>query len=108
MCFIAIRMIGDCVQDKTDVLVLVSGDSDLLPSIEFIQKNYPNKKIRVYFPPTITSVELRKNMNTRKGKVVFLENNKPKFVNSIMPDCVTNGEKTYFIPPKWKNSLSEP
>ncbi|GHT52482.1 hypothetical protein AGMMS49982_12850 [Bacteroidia bacterium] len=102
---IAIRMIGDCVQDKTDVLVLVSGDSDLLPPIEFIQKNYPDKKIRVYFPPTIISVELRKNMNTRKGKVVFLENNKPKFVNSIMPDCVTNGEKTYSIPPKWKNSL---
>ena len=28
---VAIRMLGDCVQNKTDILVLVSGDGDLLP-----------------------------------------------------------------------------
>jgi uncharacterized LabA/DUF88 family protein len=99
---IAIRMIGDCVQDKTDVLVLVSGDSDLVPPIEFIQNNYPDKKIRVYFPPTIRSMDLRNNMNAHKSKVVFLENNKPKFMNSIMPDDVVKNGKRYSIPPKWK------
>ncbi|KAA6328767.1 6-hydroxy-3-succinoylpyridine 3-monooxygenase HspA [termite gut metagenome] len=99
---IAIRMVGDCVQDKTDVLVLVSGGSDLIPPIEFIQKNHPDKKIRVYFPPTIISVDLRNNMKAHKGKVVFLENNKNKFINSVMSNDVIKDGKTYSIPPKWK------
>lgn len=41
---ISVRMMGDCVKNLTDTIVLVSGDSDLLPPIEFIQKNYPQKK----------------------------------------------------------------
>ena len=40
---ISIRMITDCFQEKTDSLILVSGDSDLLPPIEFIQKNLGGK-----------------------------------------------------------------
>jgi uncharacterized LabA/DUF88 family protein len=99
---VAIRMIGDCVQDKTDVVVLVSGDSDLLPPVEFIQKNYPNKKVKVYFPPTIFSADLKNNIKAHHGKIVFLENNLNKFLNSIMPDNVNKGGKTYSIPEKWK------
>jgi uncharacterized LabA/DUF88 family protein len=99
---IAIRMIGDCVQDKTDVIVLVSGDSDMLPPVEFIQKNYPEKKVRIYFPPTIFSVDLKNNTKVHKGKIVFLENNLNKFIDSIMPDNITKNGKTYSIPEKWK------
>lgn len=40
---ISIRMVADCVQDKTDTIILVSGDNDLVSPIEFIQKNYPHK-----------------------------------------------------------------
>lgn len=59
---ISIRMIADRVQNKTDVVVPVSGDSDLVPPIEFIQHNYPAKKIRVYFPPSISSANMQSNM----------------------------------------------
>ncbi|GHT10399.1 hypothetical protein FACS189432_09660 [Bacteroidia bacterium] len=99
---VAIRMIGDCVENKTDVIVLVSGDSDMLPPVEFIQQKYPQKKVRVYFPPTVFSVDLKNNIKYHNGKVVFLENNFNKFENSIMPDVVTKNGKTYSIPPKWK------
>jgi len=99
---VAIRMIGDCVDNKTDIIVLVSGDSDLLPPIEFIQHKYPSKKIRVYFPPTVYSVDLKNNVKGHNGKIVFLENNFNKFDNSIMADTVTKGGKTYSIPEKWK------
>ena len=99
---IAIRMIGDCVDDKTDVIVLVSGDSDLLPPLEFIRQKYPQKKIRVYFPPTIFSLDLKNNVKNSNGKIVFLENNFNKFLNSSMPDVVTKDSKTYTIPAKWK------
>ena len=99
---LAIRMIGDCVEDKTDVVVLVSGDSDLLPPLEFIQQKYPKKKVRVYFPPTIFSLDLKKHIKLRNGKIVFLENNFNKFSASVMPDTVTKNGKTYSIPGKWK------
>ncbi|MCL1933523.1 MAG: NYN domain-containing protein [Candidatus Azobacteroides sp.] len=99
---VAIRMIGDCVDDKTDVVVLVSGDSDMLPPLEFIQQKYPKKRIRVYFPPTVFSIDLKNNVKNRNGKIVFLENNFNKFISSIMPDVVSGNGKTYTIPGKWK------
>ena len=98
----AIRMIGDCMDNKTDIIVLVSGDSDLLPPIEFIQHKYPSKKIRVYFPPTVFSVDLKNNVKSHNGKIVFLENNFSKFEYSIMSDIVTKDGKTYNIPEKWR------
>ena len=104
---VAIRMIGDCLENKTDNIVLVSGDSDLLPSLEFIQRKYPQKKIRVYFPPTVISVDLKNNVKAHNGKIVFLENNFNKFMNSIMPDVVSKDGKTYTIPEKWKIEFSE-
>lgn len=99
---ISIRMIGDCVQDKTDRIILISGDSDLIPPIEFIVKNYPSKRIRVFFPPAISSASLNSLMRRCGSKTVFLKNNLPKFVNAIMPDDVMAGETKYSIPPKWK------
>ena len=35
-------MIADCVMDLTDTVALVSADSDLVPPLEFIQKQYPS------------------------------------------------------------------
>lgn len=99
---ISIRMIADCVQDKTDVVVLVSGDSDLVPPIEFIQHNYPQKKIRVYFPPSISSSNLASNMRYHGGKTISLQSNFNKFLLSQMPENVSQGMKTYSIPEKWK------
>ena len=99
---LSVRMIGDCVMDKTDHLVLVSADIYLIPPIEFIQKNYPAKKVKVYFPPSNYSHDLKDNLIHHKSKPVMLINNKPKFVNSIMEDNVTDGDKTYTIPPSWK------
>ena len=102
---ISIRMIADCFQGKTDSLILISGDSDLLPPIEFIQKNYPGKKIKVHFPPTIYSHNIDNNMKYHKSKVVLLEKSLNKFVNCQMPDTVSANGKTYTIPEKWKSRL---
>lgn len=49
---ISVRIIADCVMNATDIVVLISADSDLVPPIEFIQKHYPQKRIKVYFPPS--------------------------------------------------------
>jgi hypothetical protein len=85
---ISVEMLGDCALDKTDILVLISADSDLVPVINHIITNYPNKKVRVYFPPKRSSADLQSSMN---GKVVRLENNKPKFISAVMPNDITIG-----------------
>lgn len=101
---ISVRMIGDCVQDNTDTIILVSGDSDLLPPIEFIQRNYPEKRVKAFFPPSIFSRDISQNIKNHRGKVTLLGNNFNKFRLALMPDEVSNnqGDK-YTIPAEWKH-----
>ena len=99
---ISVQMMGDCALDSVDTLVLVCADSDLVPPLQFIKQHYPQKKIRVYFPPDNFSGALRDFMKTCKGKAIRLEKNKIKFLNSIMPDVITHNGITQTIPPKWK------
>jgi len=98
---ISVQLIGDCALNNTDKLVLITADSDLVPPIEFIKKNFPSKKIKIHFPPMNSSADL---LHITRGKVVFLENNKRKFEKSIMSDTVDNKEGTdsATIPPEWK------
>ena len=98
---ISIRMLADCVRDTTDVVVIVSGDSDLLPPIEFIQHSYPDKQVRAFFPPSIFSRDISNNIKAHKGKVTMLEKNYNKFLVAQMPQCVTDGNSTYTMPEKW-------
>ena len=98
---ISVRMMGDCVQNLTDTIVLVSGDSDLLPPIEFIQKNYPQKKVRAFFPPAIFSRDIAQNIKQHRHKVTLLEKNLDKFVRAQMPNQVLEGNKKYIIPEEW-------
>ena len=98
---ISVRMIADCVTDATDQFVLVSADSDLIPPIEFIQKHYPNKKIKLYFPPSRFSSDLRDNALHHRSKPILLEKNKVKFENSRMPDIVSANGKSFTKPANW-------
>jgi hypothetical protein len=96
---ISVKMMGDCALNCVDTLVLVCADSDLIPPLQFIKQHYPEKKIKVYFPPDNYSGALNAFMKSFKKKVIRLENNKSKFLNSIMPDVVTRDGTTYTIPP---------
>jgi len=99
---ISVQMMGDCALNNVDTLVLVCADSDLLPPLQFIKTYFPDKKIRVYFPPDNFSGALRDFMKAQNKWVVRLEKNKVKFFNSIMPDVVEKDGITQTIPLKWK------
>jgi hypothetical protein len=47
---IALWMLHDAQQDLCDRLILVSGDSDLVPAIAMVKDHYPTKQIVVYVP----------------------------------------------------------
>jgi len=100
---IALRLVDDCAIDNVDTLVLVSADSDLVPPLQLIKRRYPEKNIRVYFPPSNFSAALENFMKSNNKTIVRLERGKSKFQNSIMPDTVTVGETSYTIPPKWQS-----
>lgn len=98
---ISVHLIGDCSLNKTDNLVLITADSDLVPPIEYIKANFPRNKIKIYFPPKNSSFDLFRVSNKR---IIYLENNKYKFENSVMDDEVFSSDKSdsAIIPKEWK------
>lgn len=99
---ISVRMIEDCINGSTDTLVLVSADSDLIPPLESIKRNFPEKSIKVYFPPSRYSRDIKDFLYQLKKKPVLLEKNIKRFEDAIMPDVVSKDDKQYTIPEKWK------
>jgi len=49
---IALQMIDDAYQGLCDRMILVSGDSDLVPAIELVKKRHPQIQVSVYIPAT--------------------------------------------------------
>jgi uncharacterized LabA/DUF88 family protein len=94
---ISVNMIMDCVFDRADILILVSADSDQVPTVQAIKTNFPHKKVKVYFPPQRNSTAL---FNISKP-IVFLGDNEKKFANAVMPATVTFKGKTYTRPANW-------
>ena len=47
---IALRMLDDAYQGACNRMVLVSGDSDLVPTLKLVKKRFPQIKITVYVP----------------------------------------------------------
>lgn len=57
---IAVQMMTDAFQDKFDVAVLISADSDLVGPVTAIQQLFPAKRVIVAFPPARKSSELQR------------------------------------------------
>lgn len=99
---ISIRMVEDCVMDATDIVSLVSADSDLVPPLELIQRRFPKIGIKVYFPPSNFSNDLKDNLIHHRSKPVLLLKNMRRFQSAVMPDTVSKDGKCYTIPDTWK------
>lgn len=97
---IATQMITDVVNNKCDITILVSADSDLIPPIEAIREINPKHKIWVFFPPKRNSFDLI-NLSDLYKK---LERHYDKFSNNMLPEEVIgiNGY-AYKRPIHWQN-----
>jgi uncharacterized LabA/DUF88 family protein len=47
---IALCMLDDAYRDRADRLILVSGDSDLVPAVERVKERFPDKRLTLYVP----------------------------------------------------------
>jgi uncharacterized LabA/DUF88 family protein len=66
---IAVRLIDDAINQRTDSMVIVSGDSDLEPAVEWVRRNHPTIKITVYVPALPEELSQRRNDNYQRMQV---------------------------------------
>lgn len=57
---IAVEMLADAYQDRFDLALLLSADSDLVGPVKTVQRLFPVKRVVVVFPPERSSFALQK------------------------------------------------
>lgn len=63
---IACQLLTDAMDDRFDVALVLSGDSDLVPPVKTIRSRWPRKRIIALFPPNRKSDALRRAVNGQK------------------------------------------
>jgi uncharacterized LabA/DUF88 family protein len=58
---IAIHLFRLAIEDRYDTALIISGDSDLIPSIKAVKATFPSKKIGVLIPIGRRAEELKAN-----------------------------------------------
>lgn len=92
---IALFLYNSAVRNKFDKAVIVSGDSDMIPAIEMIKKDYPEKKIGVMVPFGLMAWEIRNAADFQlKMKLKHLE-------NSHLPEKIKTANGTVEAPKNW-------
>jgi hypothetical protein len=90
-------MFADCVEGKTDCIVLVSGDSDYTAPLREIHRLYPQVFRYIVFPPR------RRNPKLYNYCDDFDDTSEADISNAQLPNLVINpiSGKRYRKPPNW-------
>ena len=79
---ISVELMSDAFQDRFDVALLVSADSDLVGPVKAVRRLFIQKRVVVAFPPARSSKALKQAANTQiyVGRDVLAK--------SVFPDSV--------------------
>ena len=80
---LAVQLVQDAYENRFDVAYLVSGDSDLTTPVQTVRDRFPDKQVRVAFPPKRRSWHLATTAN------VDFSIGRTKFRDSQLPEQVT-------------------
>ena len=96
---VATGMLVDMLSNRCDITVIVSADSDMIPSVEIIKSSDPCHPVHAFIPPNQKSFALVNKCDT----TVWLGHYKARFVQSMLPDEVklANGHVLH-RPSNWK------
>jgi len=83
---IAIELLSDAFQNRFDVALLISADSDLVGPVRTVQQVFPKKRVVVVFPPKRHSIALKgaASAHTYLGRNVLDK--------SVFPDRVVKAD----------------
>ena len=99
---IAVNLLEDALRGLTGSMVVVSGDSDLEPAVEWVRRNYPAIKITVYIPALEDEQQQRRNDNYHRMGVTCKLLPLADVPRHIFPATVSLGEnETVARPPEW-------
>ncbi len=94
---IAVQLMLDAFDDRFDMALLVSADSDLVPPVRAVRQRSPDKRIVVAFPPARFSVDLA---NHASGHFTI---GRAQFAKSLFPPQVTSmGGYVLRRPERWR------
>jgi uncharacterized LabA/DUF88 family protein len=96
---IATQIVSDSYEKNCDIAIVVSADSDMIPSVELAKQ--AGQKVFIYFPPNHYSSNLAALAN---GHPIQLSKYESRFRQSLLPDVVHLKEENYdlSIPEKWE------
>jgi uncharacterized LabA/DUF88 family protein len=93
---IAVRMLELAFNDSCDAVVIVSGDTDLLPGVRAVRRNCPDKQVWVAFPYKRFNAELH------QVAVGTIKIKRAKYAKHQLPDPVVLFDGTRVQkPPAW-------
>jgi uncharacterized LabA/DUF88 family protein len=94
---VAVEILKDAYQDKFDVALLISADSDLVPPIKTVRELFPNKRVVIASPPGRYSVDLANSAS--KSFVI----SRRSIAKSLLPEEIEK-EDGYILrcPSSWK------
>ena len=94
---IACQILNDTHLDHYDCAYIVSGDSDLVPPLQIVKENHPDKHTIVAHPPQRKSVEL---CDTANGW--FAISKQKLKLNQLPEEVLTPRGKILTRPPEWR------
>ena len=98
----AVNVLEDAFWGLTDSMVIVSGDSDLEPAVEWVRRNYPQIKITVYIPVLEDEREERRNHNYHRMGVTCKPLPLADIPRHLLPATVrVNENETITRPDEW-------
>lgn len=93
---IAVSLLSDAMNNEFDRAIVISGDTDLIPAIEAVHRNAPDKEIGVMFP-------LRRFHNTLQKIADFSITMKERILEECQfPDELKVGDTIIKRPESWK------
>lgn len=96
---VATGMLTDVFTKRCDITIVVSADSDMIPSVEIIKAFDPCHPVHAFVPPNQKSFALIGKCDS----TVWLEHYKARFVQSMLPDEVfLPSGYVLFRPDNWR------
>jgi uncharacterized LabA/DUF88 family protein len=94
---IAIHLFKLSIQEKYDKAIIISGDSDLIPSIEAVKSTFPHKKIGVIIPIGRSAEQLKQTCD------FYMKMKEKHLEASMLPDVINLGDgKKLERPQRWR------
>ena len=93
---ISSEMVSDAHLNKFDTALLMTGDRDLVPAVERIRSDFPNKRVVVAFPP------MRANADLRRAANAYIHVTEVELKKSLLPlEIPTLGGYILKCPKEW-------